>query len=742
MTFIPDLAESKKKYYFCNELVEFKMTKYLWSGCTNVIIRNSVMEHANELITQLIRKQRLFVIYNGHDPSSFAELVHVAYMQIERTLYKYRARPHCRACFSYDRPNSSVLYNPSRFEFGIIKPYKLVQLIDSCPYCGADITVGIDNIVEPQQGLYGGTDAICYRGLSKVFNLWCVSPESLIITNNGIEEIGDTIENNGRYVDGSLTTVTGEHNRDVFTRMGLAKSTMYVRRTNVDMLKVTTQYQYNLRSSKDHQYMVLTSDGPQRVKAEDLHDGMLLGIQYNQQQFGNYDAIDFRTTIKVNSKSWVVPEKWNTDLAYIVGLLVSEGYFLNRDKTKVGICNNEIAEFINSLPCGLRLNLKIGKNKKDVVYRSNSKVFAEFVRWLNIDSGASKKSIPKQILKCSKEIIAAFLCGLFDGDGHSKRNDGSVGYSSSSRKLIDQLRVVLLNFGILSTLSITKRQSRLMPGRKTPSKLKTSYQILLSTKDSTEFYDQIGFNIERKQLKQSSLPPTNFRLIDIITTREIQRYLRSVSFSDFVRITGNRNWRQNVCKKQQVTIETFEKLYSALPDMSNNEFLHDRYNEYIGNSYKMIWVPILNINEDGKSDTVDIEVPETGEFVVNGIATRNSQVSRTVILAYVKKDTRDTRNGDNYTIHINKKPDQNNNEQFVRALVEAKNEIWFNDEYCDVINSLIELSSESDADKNLKRKLMELSGKNKKVVEESLSVLKAMMNLYSEQFDNGKLKCS
>jgi hypothetical protein len=249
------------------------------------------MDHANELITQLIRKQRLFVIYNGHDPSSFAELVHVAYMQIERTLYKYRARPHCRACFSYDRPNSSVLYNPSRFEFGIVKPYKLVQMIDKCPHCGADLTVGIDNIVEPQQGLYGGTDAICYRGLSKVFNLW-------------------------------------------------------------------------------------------------------------------------------------------------------------------------------------------------------------------------------------------------------------------------------------------------------------------------------------------------------------------------------------------------------------------------------------------------------------------SQVSRTVILAYVKKDTRDTRNGDNYTIHINKKPDQNNNEQFVRALIEAKNEIWFNGEYCDVINSLIELSSESDSDKNLKRKLMEMSGKNKRVVEDSLSVLRVMMNLYSEQFDNGKLKCS
>ena len=119
---IPDEEELKKKHYFINEIVEWKLTRYIWTGTTSVSYRNSIMKHAEELIIQLIRKQGLYNIYRGHDPSALTELVHVAYMQIERTLYKYRAKPHCRACFLYERPNDSVLYEPAAYEFGIIKP--------------------------------------------------------------------------------------------------------------------------------------------------------------------------------------------------------------------------------------------------------------------------------------------------------------------------------------------------------------------------------------------------------------------------------------------------------------------------------------------------------------------------------------------------------------------------------------------------------------------------------------------
>jgi intein/homing endonuclease len=734
MIFTPDLAESKKKYYFCNELVEFKMTQYLWSGTTDVALRDSIMEHANELITQLIRKQRLYTIYNGHDPSSFSELVHVAYMQIERTIYKYRSRPHCRACFSYDRPNSSILYDPARFEFGIIKPKKLIGLVDTCPYCGADLKVGIDNIVNPQQGLYGGTDAILYRGLSKVFNMWCIAPDSMLITNYGMQEIGDIANEVGGFVD---NVEYGNCHGQVFTSSGLNETIRYARRFNVQMVNVSTQFNYNIKSSLDHQFMVLVDSGIEKIKARDLKNGMLLGVQYNQQCFGNQDDIDFSTTINTNKTSWVVPGIWTEDLAYLVGLIISEGYIIGSDRG-IGICNSEVGDFLESHPCGLRFKSIDGT----IVFTNSSKVFCEFIKWLGIKSGAINKSIPKQILKCSKPILASFLRGLFDGDGHSKINNGTVGYTSTSKKLIDQLRVVLANFGILTKFTVDTRNLRALPAGSRVSKLLTAYQLSLSATDSRTFYSEIGFGIERKQRKSEKLSISGFKLLDRITSEKIKSLVRSISFTEFKRISGNADLRQNVMKKDRLTIETFDKLYKMFDEFKDDIFLSDRHAEYTGNNHKTIWVPVESITDGGLSETVDIEVPKTGSFIANCINVSNSQVSRTVILAYVKKDTRDTRNGDNYTIHINKKPDNNNNEQFVKALRQAREQIWFNDQYCSVVDSLIALSAESDADKNLKKKLSEMSGQDRRVIDDTLSILRVMMDLYSEEFDAEKLKCS
>lgn len=193
----PDLEESKKKHYFINEIVEMKLTKYIWTGCTDVYLRDSIMTHANELIIQLIRKQGLFNIYRGHDSSAFNELVHVAYMQIERTLYKYRSQPHCRNCFNYDRPNQSILYKPAPFEFGIITPERLIKLMPKCPHCGA--VLSNTTPVEPEQGLFGGNWSVLYRGMSKVFNMWSQVSRTVILAH--VKKDTRDLRNTDSYTD-------------------------------------------------------------------------------------------------------------------------------------------------------------------------------------------------------------------------------------------------------------------------------------------------------------------------------------------------------------------------------------------------------------------------------------------------------------------------------------------------------------------------------------------------------------
>lgn len=86
--------ENKKprKLYFDNPVVEKLLKEYVDGGCVCVSLRDQIMSHAEELIRQVIRTHNLHNIY-GKDPASFNDLFQLAWVQIERTLYKYDSSP-------------------------------------------------------------------------------------------------------------------------------------------------------------------------------------------------------------------------------------------------------------------------------------------------------------------------------------------------------------------------------------------------------------------------------------------------------------------------------------------------------------------------------------------------------------------------------------------------------------------------------------------------------------------------
>jgi hypothetical protein len=192
----PDEPAPKRRMYFINEQVEWELTVYLWGGCTNVKQRDRIMSHATELIRQIIRKQGLHTIYPGQEESAFGDLLQTAWMQIERTLYKYRARPHCRQCFNADRPNDSVLYTPGDLEYGIKSIQELIELgIITCPKCGTQLTE--QPLCEASQGFYGGSTTVLYRGIGKVFNMWSQVARTVILAY--IKKEGRDRKNSGSY---------------------------------------------------------------------------------------------------------------------------------------------------------------------------------------------------------------------------------------------------------------------------------------------------------------------------------------------------------------------------------------------------------------------------------------------------------------------------------------------------------------------------------------------------------------
>lgn len=178
--------------------MEWQLTLYIWTGCTKVHLRDQIMSHATELIRQIIRKQGLHTIYPGQEESAFGDLLQTAWVQIERTLYKYRARPHCRSCFNPERPADSLLYQPAGKEYGIKTLEEAISLHKGrkCPHCGVPLAAVPS--VEPKQGQYGGSDTVLYRGMSKVFNMWSQIARTVILAY--IKKEGRDRKNSGSYV--------------------------------------------------------------------------------------------------------------------------------------------------------------------------------------------------------------------------------------------------------------------------------------------------------------------------------------------------------------------------------------------------------------------------------------------------------------------------------------------------------------------------------------------------------------
>lgn len=154
---------SERKLYFDNNKVEDLLLRYVWTGCTRVGLRDEIMKHAEELIRQIILAHNLHRIYPGQEESAVGDLFQTAWIQIEKTLYKYKARPHCGNCYNPIRPQDSVLYEPREDEYGIITPEQIAVLGLKCPTCKQIPT------------------AVIYRGTSKVFNMWSQVARTVIL---------------------------------------------------------------------------------------------------------------------------------------------------------------------------------------------------------------------------------------------------------------------------------------------------------------------------------------------------------------------------------------------------------------------------------------------------------------------------------------------------------------------------------------------------------------------------------
>ena len=336
----------------------------------------------------------------------------------------------------------------------------------------------------------------------------CVTKDTFVFTENGLEQVSDFIKSDvevgdGYYID-DYTIVGKNKSRTSNVMLNNGKQKTLKLHTTNSSLEGTLTHKVWAFSNKDEKY--------DWYQFKDLSIGDYISVNFGFDKWGNDDKIDFQYTPSPKEHNIFNPSSVITkELSYLLGLYISEG---SSDKcVRNGLfvggnititCGDDVSKYINDV--GLRYSCHDGLH-----YTISSKNFYSFMEYIGFDLSlkSPQKVIPKRLLSMSKENIKYLLRGIFDGNGFSDSNRGRIGICLSSKLLIEQIRMLLLNFGIL-----TDYHSGITPPTERAKVSSNDFIISTNTKNTRIFYKEIGFNFERKQIKSKVQEKYNINFKD------------------------------------------------------------------------------------------------------------------------------------------------------------------------------------------------------------------------------------
>ena len=198
----------------------------------------------------------------------------------------------------------------------------------------------------------------------------------------------------------------------------------------------------------------------------------------------------------------------DSDLMRLIGYYLAEGY--TRKSEKIGeqfyqICFAYGEEKLKDNICEcLERVFGVSPSVEENTITLSSRLAYEFLSSLNAGTDAHNKRIPKQIKKMPKERLRPLLAAYFAGDGSVEKGRLHVDATSVSRRLLDDIDMLLKRFGIFARYSSSERKAggilldKYGEGHY-EGRTFESHKLHIRSSHAVAFGKKIGFDLDRKQ---------------------------------------------------------------------------------------------------------------------------------------------------------------------------------------------------------------------------------------------------
>lgn len=539
----------------------------------------------------------------------------------------------CQLCQSY-APNHVCIITPERL--GLCGSYNWLD--GKAAYeinpTGANQPVQKGAVIDALRGQWEGINKFVYERSNRIiekFNAYsfmefpetsCFVGDTEVIIDNKLTKIGDFIDTHrGKedYVKSRALTLKDEKAKfDNIVAMQRFPAPS-------QLIKITTKSGVDMVLTANHKVAVDRENGIKWIPAGKIKEKDRI-VSLKKLEIKE-EVPELNEIIPDNFKDRVNGLKLNEDLFYLLGLLASDGsiFKVGKNQYKINFINTEenLLSIFSEIYTKLFPKNKLGryiKKSKGVIkgcrinsikecyqYYSNNTILGIIAEYFGIKINPSRNWKIKNMLNLPENLIASFLCGLFDGDGsvRQRKYDGKwdvgEGYLCiSDEKSARHIQILLKRFGIIgnvrkstSVFKIEMHGSNLLKfaeliSPKHPAKLQVLNEIKIS-------YSKDKLDKSQKEVlpyfvgkKLSELP-------------NISKVLSSSTLS-YYRTGKSRPIRSNV-----------ERVIASLPEAEKFKSLLD--SDYFLDIVKKIEV----INNNDKYDYVyNITLADIHSYIVNG----------------------------------------------------------------------------------------------------------------------------